>query len=89
MANAKRADLREQALGDEIMVFDEKADKVHVLNVTSAFLWRCLDETAEPAELEARLRARFSPPEATDVRGMVGRALAQFEKLNLLEAKAG
>ena len=84
MATAKRTDLREQALGDELMIFDERADKVHVLNVTSAFLWKTLDETADPAALAERLRARFQAGPEADVTGMVGRALAQFEKLNLL-----
>lgn len=86
MANCKRTGLREQVLGDEILVFDEQADKVHVLNVTSAFVWKSLDETAEPAVLAERLRAHFKPAPDADVDGVVRRALEQFARLNLLAA---
>jgi hypothetical protein len=84
MRHQKRTDVREQALGDELMVVDEKTDQVHVLNVTSAFVWKSLDETSDLDQLEQRMRDHFKPPAETDVRGMAGRALAQFEKLNLL-----
>ena len=89
MSKRKRSGLREQALGDEILVFDEQADKVHVLNVTSAFVWKSLDETAEPAALAERLRAHFKPAADADVDGVVQRALAQFAQLKLLAADAG
>lgn len=75
-------------MGDELMVFDEVADKVHVLNVTSACVWKCLDDTFDLDLLEQRVRAHFKAGPEVDVRGMVGRALAQFEKLGLFQPAA-
>lgn len=88
MKIAKRAGLKEQPLGQELMVVDEKTDKVHVLNPTSAFIWGCLDDTSEQTQIEARLRAKFNVPADFDVLGLVGRALQQFQEKNLVTTAA-
>jgi hypothetical protein len=84
MSFCKRTGLREQPMGDELMIVDDVADKVHILNPTSAFIWRCLDETTDPSRIEARLRDRFSAPPEYDVAGLIGRAMAQFAEKNLV-----
>lgn len=81
----RRSGLTEQQVGDELMVVDDVADKVHVLNATSAFIWRCLDETTDPAVIEERIRSRFRVSEAQNVRGMVEKALRMFGEKNLLD----
>lgn len=88
MSWLKRTDLRETPMGDDLMVFDERTDKVHVLNITSAFVWRCLDEAPDLEALAARLRERFQPDPAFDTRGLAQRAIAQLEQLGLFQPPA-
>ncbi len=80
----RRANLKQQVMGDEVMVMDEAADKVHVLNATSAFIWNALDETTDVAEIERRVRAHFKASQEYDVAGLVGRAILQFKNANLI-----
>ena len=83
-AMIKRTDLKQQAMGEELMIMDEAADKVHVLNPTSAFIWSCLDESPEADEIERKLRGKFQVPAGYDVSGLIGRALDQFRSKKLL-----
>jgi hypothetical protein len=80
----RRTDLRGQNMGGELMLMDEKADKVHVLNATSAFIWQCLAETGDEQELQRRLQDKFAVPASVDLAALLGRALAQFREKNLL-----
>ena len=80
----KSTTLREQVAGDELMIADSRTDRVHVLNATSAAIWKLLDETADPALLESRLRQQFKVPAGYDVAGLVRRAIRQFVEKELL-----
>ena len=80
----KSATLREQVAGDELMIADSRTDQVHVLNGTSAAIWRLLEESMDPAVLETRLRGRFKVPPGYDLAGLVRRALQQFVDKELL-----
>lgn len=80
-----RTDLREQRVGEEVMVFDESTDQVHVLNVTSAFVWDCLKDTASSEEIVTRIRREFSTDEDEDVDSLVARALSQLAERGLIQ----
>lgn len=80
----RRSNLVEQQVGQELMVVDEVADRVHVLNPSSAFIWQCLAETDDVLEIERRLRGQFKVAENQDVQALIGRALQMFRDKDLL-----
>jgi hypothetical protein len=55
-----------------------------VLNPSSAFIWKCLADTDDPAEIERRLRGQFKVNEGQDVAALIGRALEMFRDKNLI-----
>ncbi|MFH0907224.1 MAG: PqqD family protein [bacterium] len=73
----RKQGIKEQKVGGEIVLIDELADRVHVLNATSAFVWTCLGEMAEAAPIEANVRAQFDSA-GKDVGALVQRALDQL-----------
>ncbi len=85
----KKAGFREQRMGDEVMVFDAETDKVHVLNTTSAFVWKCLESAAATGEIRERLLASFDTQGVDDLDALIRRALDQLEGKGLIEAVSG
>ena len=72
-----------ETLGDEVLVFDERNDKCHVLNRAAAAVWRRCDGRAGPAELAAAAAEVSGLP----VRGEIAAlALEQLGAAGLLEA---
>lgn len=80
-----KADFPEQEIGDELMVFDHEADKVHVFNGTSALVWKCLKNGQSLQEAEALFRGTYTIEEGKDVAALILRAVAQFEENGLVE----
>jgi hypothetical protein len=70
-------------MGNELMVFDEAADRVHVLNATAAAVWEALAEGCPMAELPARIEARFETA-GRDVAATVRSAIAILREKRLL-----
>lgn len=69
---------------DELMLVDEVADKVHVLNATSACIWQALGESSDEAVIAARLRERFKLPADQDVSPVIRKALGQLREKGLV-----
>lgn len=65
-----------ETLPDETLVFDERANKVHCLNTTAAFVWRHCDGRRTPKEIARLLDADEN---------VVHLALRQLEKRKLLD----
>lgn len=78
-------DFRVQDLGDEIMVFEDTTDQVHVLNHTAAFVWRVLEGPIDLDALEAKARDHFDVESGDDVRAILQRALDQLVEKGLAE----
>lgn len=83
-----KPDLPEQVMGEELMVFDPETDRVHVLNKSSAFIWRCLKEGLGELDIESRLKEVYDLSSVDDVRGVIERALLQFQDRGLGERTA-
>jgi len=64
-----------EQVGDELVVYDELAQKAHCLSPEAASVWRCCDGTNSEAELAEDLG--LSPY-------MVSQALAELDEANLL-----
>ena len=79
----RTANLRDQDLGDEVMVFEDATDRVHVLNATAAFVWRALEEPIGLDALEVKARAEFEVGPDDDVHAILQRALDQLTEKGL------
>ena len=83
MAMRKRQDnLLVKELGEEVAVYDERADKVHQLNPTAALVWQECDGQATAADIAATLSARTKLPADEEI---VRLALHQLDSAGLLE----
>jgi len=74
-------------LGDEWVLFDPDAHRLHVLNLTAALVWsRCSGEYAAE-EIVRYVRDSFSdPPSADEVDEDVRKALRTFASEGLLQS---
>lgn len=81
----RRQDVRRRDLGSETMLFDPQRECLHVLNVTSAFLWDYMGAPRDAQELEQALRTQFEVPEDADVGGDVMRILYELREAGLIE----
>ena len=72
----------------EIMLLDESADRIHVLNSSSAFIWHCLEEPMTAADIEGKLRAEYDMSKIADVPDIVDQALTQLTEAHVVRAQA-
>ena len=84
----RRPDVRRRDLGSETMLFDPSREALHVLNVTSAFLWDLLAQERDLAELERALRDKFEVPPGADVTADVRRIVGELRAAGLIEEAA-
>lgn len=82
LAEARREELVIQELPDEVLVYDLRQHKAHMLNQTAAFVWNHCDGQTTVAEMAAMLEREFEKPVSEDV---VWLALKQLSKANLLQ----
>lgn len=79
-----KPDLGIREIGDEAIVHDVGADRVHILNGTAGWVLRSCDGRRSPAEIAEELSAKTGAPAAT-VAADVEACLQQFETLGLLD----
>ncbi len=46
-------------VGDDLIVLDVEADRVHQLNQTASFIWRNCDDAASPEAIAGLLAAQY------------------------------
>lgn len=76
--------LLEYGVDGELVLYDHRAERVHVLNTTAAAVWLLCDGTRPPGEVVAEVARLFNmAPEAVqaDVRDTLGR----LQRAGLLE----
>jgi hypothetical protein len=78
--------LPQQRLGEELMLFDHEADKVHVLNGTSALVWDCLCRGEDLENAKQGLLAAYNVGEGQNVSLMVQAAVDLLLEQELLTA---
>ena len=81
-----RGDAVFREVGDEWVVYDPRARRLHALNLTAALVWAFCDGEAEVDEIALKVRSALAtaPDEAT-VRADVDRVLGDFREAGLLE----
>lgn len=80
---ARRADLKVQAVDDELLLFDTVNETAHALNGPAAFVWSQADGTRTIEQLASAMTRRFGTPADPQV---VWYALGQLQRRELLEA---
>jgi len=48
-----------QRFDDDVMLFDEKTDKIHTLNSSATFIWECMRTPSSIEQIEERVRDVF------------------------------
>ena len=60
---SRREQVLTQAVGNELVLYDERTNEAHRLNPTAAFVWRSADGARSVPELAARFRASLATPD--------------------------
>lgn len=79
---AKQAGLLKRPVGDQMVVYDEARQRLHVLNRTTALVWAWCDGTRTVADIARVIAPILGSSANSDV---VELALAQLEETHLLE----
>ena len=82
-ARARSERVLVEQIEDEVVVYDLNNDKAHLLNTTTAAVWRLCDGATTVAEMAARVSSDLDAPVGDEV---VWEALAQLQRADLLEA---
>lgn len=80
---ARRSDVTIQQVGDDTVLHDERAGKLHVINASAAWIWDQLDGAASVDDIGDRLAQRFGIEPAA-ARRDVERIARSFDELGLL-----
>lgn len=67
------------------MIYDPASENVHVLNVTSLFIWDLLDGRHSLTDIEQKMRENFEIPPGTDPLADIGKTIDDFRNRGLLE----
>ncbi len=81
---ARQDDIVVQDVLDEMVIYDLKRDKVHLLNPTVTFVWQQCNGQHSPDELASLLQQELQPPQPET---LVWLTLEQLEKAHLLTGK--
>lgn len=72
-------------LGDEAMLYDPNNENVHVLNLTSLFIWNLLDGEHSLPDIETKLRSNFDIPATSNLFADIEDAIKDFKLKGLVE----
>ena len=81
-----RSDLLASQLENELVLFDEAEEVVHVLNTTAKLVWELCDAHHTIDDMAQALRAQFAIPSDRDVLADVTETLALFSAKGLLQS---
>jgi hypothetical protein len=74
----------ERLVGDELVLFDAKCQRVHALNPTAAFVWLSCDGDHDEQQIVAALAERF-PDDKAAIEEDVASTLRLFAAEGLIE----
>lgn len=81
---ARRNQITVQKIENEILLYDDAADKANLLNVTAALVWEACDGNTSVPEIAARVSRQLGAQADENV---VRYALHQLSEKNLLEER--
>jgi hypothetical protein len=80
----RRSDVTVREVDGELLVLDQKSEKIHQLNVTAGYIWNLCDGATSIADITKALVADFGG-DIGPVEADVIRTVEQFRALDLLE----
>jgi len=75
-----------QDLGTELMLYDARKDKVHILNPTARVVWEGLVAAQTDEEIASALRERFSIEPGQDLKTDVRTIINELRQKGLIKA---
>src|SRR5579871_547000 len=81
---ARRADVTETDLDDELILYDPRSGATHALNLSAALVWELCDGSATLEEVAGELAAGFSIPIDRALADTAA-SVAQFYELGLFD----
>lgn len=86
MANAMRPKLTGvtvRAVESELLVLDRETQRIHQLNPTASFIWRCCSDAASEEEIAGLLAQKYAVDEHIALKD-VGETLRRLRELELV-----
>ena len=84
----KKSDLSIKVIGDEVMIYDGRTKKVHMVNLVAQKIMEMCDGNHDIDQMVKEIEGSFTISGTdTDIRGDIEEILMQFEELNLFEVK--
>lgn len=80
----KRGDIISRDMGTETLLYDAKAEAIHVLNPTALLIWNLCDGNHSLRDINKKLKAAFSLAAEHDVLADIQQTVDTFAKNNLL-----
>ena len=82
-----RSDVIFRPLDDSWVLFDPRAEQLHVLNLSAALVWSYMDGETSPAVIAEAVGSAFDPPQAAEqVLPDVLAMLDRFQEASLLDS---
>jgi hypothetical protein len=82
-----RSDVIFRPLDDSWVLFDPRAEQLHVLNLSAALVWTHMDGENSPGSIAEAVGSAFNPPQtAAQVLSDVNAALERFKEAGLLDS---
>lgn len=79
------AGVEERQAGDDLVLYEPTAGRLHVLNATAARVWRLCDGDTDPGDILARLEAEYEVGRDADLPVDVNILLRNFHERGLIE----
>lgn len=67
------------------MLYDPSNENVHVLNITSLFIWNHLDGKNTLSDIEAKMRENFTISQDANLSADIAKTISDFREKGLLE----
>jgi len=80
----KREDIVCRDMGTETLLYDARAEAIHLLNPTALLIWNLCDGNHSLRDVDKELRAAFSLAAEHDVLADIQQTVDTFAKNNLL-----
>ncbi|NJN81830.1 MAG: PqqD family protein [Caldilineaceae bacterium] len=80
----RRTDLLVEELAQEILVYVDEDEAVHILNPTARVVWELCDGSHDVGQIESRLRASFHVADGIDLIADIRQTLQVFAAKRLV-----
>ena len=78
-----------RAIGDDLLLLNTDTHRIHQLNATASFIWRCCERSASADEIAGLMVAKYAVDEHKALEDVV-ETLSRLRELSLLvDAAAG